>query len=68
MKTKMYRKTKCSVCEYEQEDFVSYYLHAKTWKANHDLENCLAIRKSKKVFDEMFSESLDSLAKLSIIR
>jgi hypothetical protein len=68
MKTKMYRKTNCANCDYTQEDFVSYYLHAKTWKANHDLENCLAIRKSKKVFDEMFSESVDALAKLSIIK
>jgi glutaredoxin-related protein len=66
MKTKMYRKTRCANCDYIQEDSVSYYLHAKAWKANHNLENCLAIRKSKKVFDEMFSESLDSLANLSI--
>jgi hypothetical protein len=66
--TTMYRKISCVNCDYTQEDSVSYYLHAKTWKANHNLENCLAIRKSKKVFDEMFSESLDALAKLSIIR
>jgi hypothetical protein len=62
----MYRKVKCLVCEYEQTDSVSYYRHAKMWKANHDLDKCFAIRKSKKVFDEMFSESLDSLANLSI--
>jgi uncharacterized membrane protein len=66
MKTTMFRKVKCLVCEYEQTDSVSYYLHAKAWKANHDLEKCLAIRKSKKAFDEMFSESLDALAKLKI--
>jgi hypothetical protein len=67
-KTTMYRKVRCSVCEYTQEDSVSYYLHAKAWKANHDLEKCLAIRKSKNAFDKMFSESLDALANLSIIR
>ena len=45
--TTMFRKVKCLVCEYEQKDSVSYYLHAKAWKANHDLEKCLAIRKQK---------------------
>lgn len=48
-KTTMYRKTRCSNCEYEQETFLSYYLDAKKWKANHDLEKCSAIRKEKKL-------------------
>ena len=47
--TTMWRKVKCTACEYEQTDSVSYYLHAKAWKANHDLEKCLAIRKGEKV-------------------
>ena len=64
----MYRKVRCTNCDYTQIDSVSYYKHKKTWDSNHDLENCLAIRKSKNAFDKMFSESLDSLAKLSIIR
>ena len=46
--TTMFRKVKCLVCEYEQTDSVSYYLHAKAWKANHDLEKCGEIRKNKK--------------------
>ena len=46
-KTTMWRKVKCSVCEYEQTDSVSYYLHAKAWKANHDLDKCLSIRRAK---------------------
>jgi hypothetical protein len=68
--TTMWRKVKCSVCEYEQTDSVSYYLHAKAWKANHDLEKCLAIRKTKKadLLASMFSESLSSLAKLTVIK
>jgi hypothetical protein len=68
--TTMWRKVKCSVCEYEQTDSVSYYLHAKAWKANHDLEKCLAIRKTKKanLLASMFSESLDSLSNLTIIK
>jgi hypothetical protein len=40
--TVMWRKVRCSNCEYTQVDAVSYYLHAKAWKANHDLEKCLA--------------------------
>ncbi len=67
--TTMYRKVKCLVCEYEQVDTVSYYQHAKAWKANHDLKQCLAIRKNKKDYlSEMFSESLDALANLTIIK
>jgi hypothetical protein len=45
--TTMFRKMECTVCGYTQKDFVSYYKHAKTWKLNHDLEKCLAIRKQK---------------------
>jgi uncharacterized membrane protein len=66
--TTMWRKVKCLVCEYEQVDSVSYYLHAKAWKANHDLEKCLAIRKSKNAFDKMFAESNSALANLTIIK
>ena len=66
--TTMWRKVKCSVCEYEQVDSVSYYLHAKAWKANHDLEKCLAIRKASNAFDKMFAESTTALANLTIIK
>ena len=66
--TTMYRKVRCSNCEYTQIDSVSYYLHAKAWKANHDLEKCLAIRKSKNAFDSMFAGTLDSLNNLTIIK
>jgi hypothetical protein len=66
--TVMWRKVRCSNCEYTQVDAVSYYLHAKAWKANHNLEKCLAIRKSKNAFDEMFSGTLESLNKLTIIK
>ena len=48
-KTTMYRKTRCSNCEYEQTTVLSYYLDSKMWKANHDLEKCSAIRKEKKL-------------------
>ena len=68
MTTTMYRKVRCSNCEYTQIDSVSYYLHAKAWKANHDLDKCLAIRKSKNAFDEMFAGTLESLNKLTIIK
>ena len=67
-KTTMWRKTVCTNCDYTQEDSVSYYLHAKAWKANHDLEKCLAIRNSKKAFDEMFAGTLQSLNNLTIIK
>jgi hypothetical protein len=66
--TTMWRNVRCSNCGYTQEDSVSYYLHAKAWKANHDLEKCLAIRQSKKAFDEMFAGTLESLNKLTIIK
>ena len=67
--TTMWRKVRCTVCEYEQVDTVSYYLHAKAWKANHDLKACRAIRENKKDYlSEMFSESLDALSKLTIIK
>ena len=66
--TTMWRKVKCSVCGYEQTDSVSYYLHAKAWKANHDLEKCSAIRKANNAFDKMFPNTLDSLNKLSVIK
>jgi hypothetical protein len=68
--TTMWRKVKCTVCEYEQTDSVSYYLHAKAWKANHNLEKCSAIRKTKKanLLASMFSESLDSLSNLTIVK
>ena len=68
MTTTMWRKTKCSVCEYEQETFLSYYLDSKMWKANHDLEKCGEIRKSANAFDKMFAGTLDSLNKLSVIK
>ena len=68
MTTTMYRKTKCSNCEYEQETFLSYYLDSKMWKANHNLEKCGEIRKSKNAFSEMFPGTLDALAKLSVIK
>jgi hypothetical protein len=64
----MYRKVKCLVCEYEQTDSVSYYRHAKMWKANHDLDKCREIRKSKNAFDKMFSESLNALDNLTITK
>ena len=67
-KTTMYRKTRCSNCEYEQETFLSYYLDAKAWKANHDLVKCGEIRKSKNAFDKMFAGTLDSLNNLSVIK
>jgi hypothetical protein len=67
-KTTMYRKVRCSNCEYTQVDSVSYYLHAKAWKANHDLDKCNSLRQSKKAFDEMFAGTLDSLNKLTIIK
>jgi hypothetical protein len=66
--TTMFRKVSCTNCEYTQVDSVSYYLHAKAWKANHDLEKCGEIRKSKNAFDKMFSESLNALDKLTIIK
>jgi hypothetical protein len=68
MTTTMYRKTVCTVCNYTQEDSVSYYLHAKAWKANHDLDNCLSIRRSQNAFEKMFAESTTALANLSIIK
>jgi uncharacterized membrane protein len=66
--TTMYRKVVCTVCNYTQEDSVSYYLHAKAWKANHDLDNCLSIRRSQNAFEKMFAESTTALANLTIIK
>jgi len=69
-KTTMYRKTRCSNCEYEQETFLSYYLDAKKWKANHDLKVCGELRKQKSLdaFTAMFDNVEDALASLSILK
>lgn len=67
-KTTMYRKTRCTNCEYEQETFVSYYLDNKQWNKGHDLVKCNEIRKNKKVFTEIFPGTLDALANLSIVK
>jgi hypothetical protein len=64
--TVMPRLMKCSVCGYTQEDYVSYYKHRKAWAKGHDVDKCWELRRSQKSFDKMFSESLDSLANLSI--
>jgi hypothetical protein len=45
--TTMWRKTKCSVCEYEQATVLSYYLDRKQWNKGHDLDKCREIRKGK---------------------
>jgi hypothetical protein len=66
--TTMWRKVRCSVCEYTQVDSVSYYQHAKAWKANHDLDNCLSIRRSQNAFAKMFAESTNALANLTVIK
>jgi hypothetical protein len=68
MTTTMWRKTKCSVCEYEQETFLSYYMDKKMWDTNHNLDNCLTIRRASNAFDKMFAGTLDSLNKLSVIK
>ena len=69
-KTTMYRKTKCSVCEYEQTTVLSYYLDSKMWKANHNVKACNELRKQKSAnaFDSMFAETLDSLANLTVVK
>jgi hypothetical protein len=69
-KTTMYRKTVCTNCNYTQEDSVSYYLHAKAWKANHNVKACNELRKQKSAnaFDSMFAGTLDSLAKLTVVK
>jgi hypothetical protein len=57
--TTMYRKVRCTICEYTQVDTVSYYKHAKDWKANHDLKMCLAIRRNKKDYiSELLEQTL----------
>lgn len=66
--TIMPRTMKCTVCGYTQKDYVSYYKHKKTWDTNHDLDNCLSIRRSQNAIDKMFSESLNALANLTIIK
>lgn len=68
MTTTMYRKTRCTNCEYEQETFVSYYLDRKQWDKNHNLKKCVEIRKSKNAFIAMFDNAEDALASLSIIK
>jgi hypothetical protein len=66
--TVMPRLMKCSVCGYTQEDYVSYYKHRKAWAKGHDVDKCWELRRSQKAFDEMFSESVGSLANLSIMK
>jgi hypothetical protein len=68
MTTTMWRKTKCSVCEYEQTTVLSYYLDRKQWNKGHDLDKCRSIRKAANGFDELFAGTLESLAKLTIIK
>jgi hypothetical protein len=69
-KTTMYRKTVCTNCNYTQEDSVSYYLHAKAWKANHNVKACNELRKQKSAnaFDSMFAGTLDSLTNLTVVK
>ena len=69
-KTTMYRKTKCSVCEYEQTTVLSYYLDSKMWKANHNVKACNELRKQKSAnaFDSVFAGTLDSLANLTVVK
>ena len=64
--TVMPRLMSCKVCGYTQEDYTSYYKHAKTWAKNHDLNACWELRRSQKAFDQMFSESLNALDNLKI--
>ena len=67
----MPREMTCRVCGYTQKDYTSYYKHSKTWAKNHDLDKCWEIRKStqsKDAFDKMFSESVDALSNLTIIK
>jgi hypothetical protein len=45
--TTMWRKTKCSNCEYEQTTVLSYYLDRKQWDKGHDLVKCGELRKQK---------------------
>jgi len=47
--TTMWRKTKCSNCEYEQTTVLSYYLDRKQWDKGHDLVKCGELRKQKKL-------------------
>lgn len=69
-KTTMYRNTRCSNCEYEQTTFLSYYLDAKMWKANHNVKACNELRqhKASEAFVKMFDNAEDALASLSIIK
>ena len=69
-KTTMYRKTVCTNCNYTQEDSVSYYLHAKAWKANHNVKACNELRKQKSnnAFAEMFADTNSALSNLTIIK
>jgi hypothetical protein len=68
MTTTMWRKTKCSNCEYEQTTVLSYYLDRKQWDKNHDLVKCGEIRKNKNAFIAMFDNVEDALASLTIIQ
>ena len=45
MTTKMYRKMTCTICNYSQETFLSYYLDRKMWNKGHDIAKCLLIRR-----------------------
>jgi hypothetical protein len=66
--TVMPRLMSCKVCGYTQEDYTSYYKHAKAWAKGHDLDKCWELRRSQKAFDEMFGESLSSLDNLKITK
>ena len=52
----------CQGCEYKVSQVGTYYKMKKSWDTIHTLEFC----KGRKV--EMFAGTLDSLAKLSIIK
>jgi hypothetical protein len=68
--TTMWRKTRCTNCEYEQSTVLSYYLDRKMWNANHNVKSCNELRKQKSAnaFDSMFAGTLDSLAKLTVVK
>jgi hypothetical protein len=66
--TVMPRLMECKTCGYTQQDYTSYYKHRKAWAKGHDINKCWELARSQKAFDQMFSESVDALGNLSIIK
>jgi hypothetical protein len=61
------RTWECQGCGYKDSQVGTYYEMKKSWDTVHTLQFCKD-KKAEIAFDKMFSGTLDSLNKLSVIK